>query len=69
MSNKAVGLCGKCGGTVCIPVTWNGVDPPVPQCSDCKAFARSHLPTLEMTESKDTRMLLLEEKDDDRKEE
>lgn len=37
MSNTTIGTCGNCGGAVCVPHVWMGINPPTPQCVNCGA--------------------------------
>jgi len=51
LSNITVGTCGVCGGPVCIPSAWYGINPPPKQCSVCGAIAKeSYGPVLPMQE-------------------
>lgn len=48
MSNKVIGTCSLCGGSVCVPTIWHGVYPPRPRCSRCGAVAKQTGPVIEM---------------------
>lgn len=43
-----LGACSICGGQVCVPHVWHGVNPPVPQCVQCHAVAANHGPVIPM---------------------
>lgn len=43
-----IGTCSICGGQVCVPHIWHGVNPPVPQCVQCNAVAANHGPVIPM---------------------
>lgn len=45
---RVIGRCSKCGGDVCVPTVWLGLQPPVPTCSSCGARKARNLPTIEM---------------------
>jgi len=45
---RVIGVCGLCGGSVCIPEVWMGVFPPAPTCSSCHAVAKASGPVVEM---------------------
>ena len=37
MNTEVVGKCSNCGGLVCVPVVWHGVNKPPATCQDCGA--------------------------------
>ena len=41
LSGEVIGECSICGGDVCVPRIWHGVNPPKPRCNGCGAVARS----------------------------
>ena len=43
-----LGACSLCGGTVEIPDTWRGIDPPRPRCRRCNATKK--MKVIEMDE-------------------
>lgn len=47
MSDRIVGTCSKCGGTVCTPIVWAGTTPPIPKCDTCGAVKKNSLPVIE----------------------
>ena len=50
-----LGACSLCGGTVEIPDTWMGIDPPRPQCRRCHATKK--LKVIEMDASSNVRYI------------
>lgn len=34
-----IGTCSACGGPVAVPSMWGGINPPIPQCQQCKRSA------------------------------
>lgn len=48
MSNKVIGTCSECGGRVCVPEIWNGINPPIPTCEGCKRIPVSEKPIIQM---------------------
>lgn len=49
MSNVVIGTCGNCGGAVCTPAVWMGLNPPTPACVSCGAKPQAaHGPVIPM---------------------
>lgn len=46
-----IGKCSICGGRVVMPHAWMSVNPPVPRCESCHAFAANHGPVITMEPS------------------
>ena len=47
--NRIIGTCSICGGPVCVPTLWYGVNPPSPTCKKCGAVQRkSYGPVIDM---------------------
>lgn len=38
---QIIGTCSECNGSVVVPETWAGLNPPIPTCSNCGAEAKS----------------------------
>lgn len=37
INDRVVGTCSNCGGAVCVPHIWHGVQQPIPTCEQCGA--------------------------------
>lgn len=54
MTDRVLGSCSICGGSVIIPHIWYGVIPPIPTCISCGATQKNKLPVIDMEKKRDS---------------